>query len=127
MGFRVPARSAYAPASGNMMALLGRVRGSVSLIQIRGKTNKAVTCADSLQQAVFEREDAVANGGGFGRVGDHHESELLRDVGRKLGQYLEDTGASPVNVTWRMVCTLPLFHSSVSSLALASRALRAIH
>ena len=90
-------------------------------------TNKAVNCADSLQQAVFEREDTVANGGGFWRVGDHHESELLRGVGRKFGQDLEDTGASPVNVTWRMVCTLPLFHSSVSSLALARRALRAIH
>ena len=42
MGFRVPARSAYAPASGNMMALLERVRGGVSLIQIRGDRLGAV-------------------------------------------------------------------------------------
>ena len=44
MGFRVPARSASsdAAASGNMMALLERVRGGVSLIQIRGNRLGAV-------------------------------------------------------------------------------------
>ena len=44
MGFRVPARSASsdAAASGNMMALLERVQGGVSLIQIRGNRLGAV-------------------------------------------------------------------------------------
>ena len=39
------------------------------------------------EDAVFEPQDAVADGGGLGRVRDHHEGDLAADG--KVGKYAE--------------------------------------